>query len=510
MDQLYVPKFKVSAYGPRVGELSPLRTTYMTDEKGNVTVHKDTWMDTRVPGGSAASAGAVSGAAGSSAASASAVPAIPSDAGQQSSSASWSGVAQLALSRIVSGESWSQHTGMLPATIVPMEVAPQSAAELKIIRYRGMTRRASGEAAQQIIRKMATIRRHREKWMATEGEHYRYHLDYSANGWIYFISGPRIQAWIPLESNRKALPEDSTYKVWEHQEDVNAIVVWEILDGSKGDSADFAPKKSLVEEFVYCAQSQYSTLEAWNEGKAVEYILPSSATTVPAPAAAKAEPKADPKAKAKQRGKGKAKAAPKAQPAPAAVDFDFKAHRIKVACAVFSMIADYNLVAAMGDSTALVEKPDGSRGFGYFPAEWLQGGWDYDCMFTLYIVVLHLLAALGLLSIVERAWSSLKLRSERTRDDDADLDVAIFMTMKKEELREAARVRRLAVSGTKLELSRRLAAWSPLEARDEPATAAQHKFLADLERRTGEKAPAQAYVSKRSASAAIDRLKAIE
>ena len=33
----------------------------MTDEKGNVTVHKDTWMDTRVPGGSAASASAVSG-----------------------------------------------------------------------------------------------------------------------------------------------------------------------------------------------------------------------------------------------------------------------------------------------------------------------------------------------------------------------------------------------------------------------------------------------------------------
>ena len=192
------------------------------------------------------------------------------------------------------------------------------------------------------------------------------------------------------------------------------------------------------------------------------------------------------------------------------MDFDFKAHRIKVACAVFSMIADYNLVAAADDGTALVVMSDGSRGLGYLPSLMLSGELGGDFMFTLYMVVLHLLAVLGLCSLLSRAWSSLTLRLGNKNDKDVDSDLVIFMTMKKEELREACRFCGLPVSGTKLELSHRLAAWSPLDAKDEPTTAAQQKFLADLERRTGVKAPAQAYVSKRSASAAIDRLKAIE
>ena len=163
---------------------------------------------------------------------------------------------------------------------------------------------------------------------------------------------------------------------------------------------------------------------------------------------------------------------------------------------LFNMIADHHLVGVKADSDG-ENVVDGHEGY----------TWQ-DMMMLAYLVVLHLFAAYSLLCSVQKVWKRF-LRSRQQGDQASqtrEQEISALMALTQDKLRDLCRARSLAVTGNKSVLVERLIDYTPSEVGDAP-TQKQLDYLVVLERKTGKRAPANAYLSRRAATAAIDKLK---
>ena len=91
-------------------------------------------------------------------------------------------------------------------------------------------------------------------------------------------------------------------------------------------------------------------------------------------------------------------------------------------------------------------------------------------------------------------------------DDFDQAEIEELLKLKQEELKALCRERSLKVSGNKTELARRLVIYDPSNYTERP-TDKQLSYLKNLERKTGKRAPAKAYVSRQACTAAIDEFR---
>ena len=404
-------------------------------------------------------------------------------------------------------------------------LAPISPFEVRMLKYRGMTRRVSAESVRKIIREQKSLRKHRAKW--TEDAAFR--AEKSASGWIWAVCGMRVDAgWVVNDLDVRQLPVDSGYTCWDHAEDVNMMVAFMVLDGSTGESPDFEHKRALIDEFVYANDSQLSVLEAWKKGESVRFEEPD-------------EPQADPPLSKKQKKKAKAKAAatkqegevseeestvvepPAASAAPSAAassssakrarrtlpplaNWDASSQRVRVATAFLALISELNLVSAQ-----LVPFSGSLSTGGFSGSTFFYISFDGMVGFA-YLLVVHLLAFFGLFSLIRSCCTCWRSGNPKPslQDDAVSSAVQTYMAMRRDDLVKACRIRGLHISGTKEVLAQRLAHWSPSDVSGAtPPSDAQLAYLLRLEVLTNCKAAPTSLVSRTHCSAELDRLRAL-
>ena len=233
-------------------------------------------------------------------------------------------------------------------------MVPLNPHELRLLRYRGMTRMHSGELVSELIKKQKDLRKHRTKWL-DDSAHRQFRAD---KGWMWLVCGERLSPWTPDPNNLRSIPVGSGYTLWEHANDVNTVVANLILDGSTGESEDYQHKRALIDEFVYSREAQITVLESWS----VPFYEPEESAAPPEGAKKKKQ-----KLKGKPAGAedpapapgGSSSSAPAQDPAapagaytrvkrtlPDLPGFDMSAHRKSVAIAAFSLISELNLASA--------------------------------------------------------------------------------------------------------------------------------------------------------------------
>ena len=399
------------------------------------------------------------------------------------------------------------------ASTFASSLVPVTPHELRLLRYRGMTRMRSSELVTEIIKKQKDLRKHRTKWV-DDSVHRQFRAD---KGWIWLVCGERISAWSPDPDHVRAIPVGCGYTIWENSQDVNTVVTNIILDGSSGESEDFLHKRALIDEFVYSRESQITVLESWQEGKSVPFYEPEESVPQEGTKKKKQKIKSDPPPT--PGGASSASAASAQDPSapsgaytrvkrtlPDLPGFDMTAHRKRVAVSVFLMISELHLASAQLvslDSVVLLDSWSWSEFHVSFD------GWSG----LIYFVLLHVFALIGLISMSRAFWSYMSPRAGVTISTNSagpDGAVDMYLRLTKDELVEACRKRKLKVSGTKAELATRLANWCPVSAPTERPSESQLSFLAALELRTGVRAAPMALLCKRHCSQEIDRLRGIE